>query len=158
MNEFFILVLAMVDVGDRSSSGKYGEAHKYDENFKGPIQKRSCTDIFCFFLFVAFVVGWGAVGVVSFTWGNPMKLVYPSNSKGEICGRGDHWDKPYLLFFDLTKCLRPSAALSGCPTPEVCVKECPNEVTSFYGQGKVPSFNQTELKLKMSPFCSPMVS
>ena len=44
---------------------------------------------------------------------------------GEICGHGDFVDKPYLLFFDLTRCIKISAALGGCATPQVCVARCP---------------------------------
>lgn len=36
-------------------------------------------------------------------------------------------DKPYLLFFDLSKCIDPLVPIQGCPTPQVCVKQCPQE-------------------------------
>ena len=38
-------------------------------------------------------------------------------------------DKPYLLFFDLTKCVSYVTVLTGCPTRQVCVKSCP---TNYY--------------------------
>jgi len=97
----------------------------------GPVKSRSCTDVLCVLLFLVFVAGWAGVGIIGFQAGNPEQLVYPSNSEGEICGRGSHDGKPNLLFHDLTKCLSLAAAF-GCPTPQVCVKNCPQETTSMY--------------------------
>ena len=64
---------------------------------------------------------WFGVACYAFSQGNPYLLVYPSNSEGQICGRGEHQGKPNLLFFDLSRCVRLSAALAGCPTPQVCL-------------------------------------
>ena len=61
------------------------------------------------------------------------QVIYPTNSKGEICGRGQHAMRPYLLFFDLTRCLNPAVMSLGCPTMQVCVKECPKDKYSGYG-------------------------
>lgn len=30
----------------------------YDNKFRGPIKKRSCTDLVCLFIFAGFVLGW----------------------------------------------------------------------------------------------------
>jgi len=97
----------------------------------GPMKNRSCTDVLCVLLFLVFVAGWVGVGIIGLRAGNPEQLVYPSNSEGEICGRGSHDGKPNLLFHDLTKCLSISATF-GCPTPQVCVKNCPGSTTSLY--------------------------
>jgi hypothetical protein len=40
-----------------------GEPLQHDPEFKGPLQKRSCTDIICLLLFIAFIVAWAAVGI-----------------------------------------------------------------------------------------------
>ena len=90
----------------------------YDPSDRGPVSRRRCTDVPCLLLLLAFVTAWIGVGCYSFTFGNPALLVHPSNSEGEICGLGDHQDKPFLLFFDMTQCARLSAFL-GCPTPQV---------------------------------------
>ena len=37
--------------------------------------------------------------------------------------------RPYLLFFDLTKCLNPAILTLGCLTPQVCVEKCPGTIT-----------------------------
>jgi choline transporter-like protein 2/4/5 len=41
-------------------------------------------------IFLAFVGGWAGVGIYGFQRGNPLMLVYPSNSEGDICGRGNY--------------------------------------------------------------------
>jgi choline transporter-like protein 2/4/5 len=101
---------------------------KYDPTFKGPIKDRSCTDIICCFLFIIFIVGMVAVSIVGYARGQPYRLVYPTDSQGSICGVGKLKDKPFLFFFDLVTCARLGPAIiNGCPTPQVCVKECPTE-------------------------------
>ena len=93
----------------------------YDPANKGPNSKRSCTDIICLLLLTVFCSVWLGIAVYGFAHGNPFQLVYPSNSEGEICGQGDHSDRPFLLFFDLTRCVKMSAALGGCATPQVVI-------------------------------------
>ena len=69
---------------------KYGKRHSHDPEFRGPMKNRSCTDIICLFLFIAFIAGWVVVGIYGFNNGNPQTLIYPSNSAGEICGNGNY--------------------------------------------------------------------
>lgn len=38
-----------------------GETLKYDVNFRGPLSKRSCTDVCCLFIFIVFCVAWGFI-------------------------------------------------------------------------------------------------
>jgi len=103
----------------------------YDPSHKGPNQKRSCTDVICLLLLLIFCVVWCFVAAYAFSRGNPFQLIYPSNSEGEICGRGDHLGKPNLLFFDLTRCVKLSAAVAGCATPQVCVQQCPDTYWTY---------------------------
>ena len=74
----------------------------------GPVKKRSCTDILCLLLFLAFIGGWIFVAYLAFSQGDIDKVLHPTDSKGKVCGRGELEDKPYLMFFDLTKCLNVS--------------------------------------------------
>ena len=86
----------------------------------GPIKNRGCTDVICFLLFFAFLGGWGVVGYYGFKNGDPTRLIYPSDSSGAICGSSDKLaNRPNLLFFDLTKCLRAEAVALGCLTKQV---------------------------------------
>ena len=74
----------------------------------GPVKKRSCTDILCLLLFLAFIGGWIFVAYLAFSQGDIDKVLHPTDSKGKVCGRGELEEKPYLMFFDLTKCLNVS--------------------------------------------------
>ena len=83
-----------------------------------------------------------------------MIRIFPQDSSGKLCGIDAKADKPYLIFFDLTACVkRISSAWAGCPTRQACVKECPDE---FY------TFKETEpqdkAKEKLKPYCSEDIS
>ena len=53
--------------------------------------------------------------------GDPEKLLYPTDSLGNVCGVGEFSDRPYLFFFDLVACANIGASVvsAGCPTPQV---------------------------------------
>ncbi|XP_021707990.1 CTL-like protein 2 isoform X1 [Aedes aegypti] len=105
---------------------------KYDPEFKGPLSKRSCTDIPCLFLFVAFLAGWGAVAYYALRHGDLDRLLVPTDSNGLKCGVDSEVQKePYLVFFDISECAKYDVPLYGCKTPQVCVKECPTEDFTF---------------------------
>ena len=113
---------------------------------RGPVKDRSCTDVLCLLVFIAFLVGWGIVGyfgttlhlvlmmtsffffsyiflssfLTGFVLGDPQRLVHPTDSQGRICGVDEKLkDKPYLHFFDLTRCANPAVLATGCQTPQV---------------------------------------
>lgn len=101
---------------------------QYDPEFKGPIKNRSCTDILCLLLFLAFLAGWIVVAGFAAGNGDPSRLLYPTDSFGRVCGKDPGLEnKTFLLFFDLTKCATPKVIATGCPTPQVCVAKCPKE-------------------------------
>lgn len=133
--------------------GKYGQAKTFDPSFKGPIKDRGCTDILCLLILLAFLGGWIFIAVMAFSWGDPMILLYPSNSDGQICGQKndkvDLTNKTSLLFFDITKCLSTSA-ITGCRTREVCVEKCPD--INF--KPDADSTSDAD-KAKMRPYCGP---
>ncbi|CAH8474681.1 unnamed protein product [Schistosoma curassoni] len=100
----------------------------------GPVRNRTCTDIPCCILFSIFIVGFLIVTLWSFAMGDFKRVVHPTNSQGQVCGR-DVPGKPYLFFFDLQSCLRlgPALVVTGCPTPQVCVASCPKYYWSWKG-------------------------
>ncbi|CAH8469767.1 unnamed protein product [Schistosoma guineensis] len=100
----------------------------------GPVRNRTCTDIPCCILFAIFIVGFLIVTLWSFAMGDFKRVVHPTNSQGQVCGR-DVPGKPYLFFFDLQSCLRlgPALVVTGCPTPQVCVASCPKYYWSWKG-------------------------
>ncbi|KAK9405754.1 choline transporter-like 4 [Crotalus adamanteus] len=135
---------------------KYWEKYQYDPSFHGPIQNRSCTDIICCAIFGVFLVGYMIIGLLAWLYGDPRQVIYPRNSTGSYCGIGGNRDKPYLLYFDLMKCVveaNPLAmAMKGlqCPTPQICVATCSSKFwtllpTDLVSPHKKPSdvWNQT---------------
>ncbi|KAK3087196.1 hypothetical protein FSP39_002993 [Pinctada imbricata] len=117
------------DYVDTKDTSKYGTPLQHDPNYKGPIKNRSCTDIICCLLFIIFIAGLAVVAYFAFRYGDPRLLIYPVNSDNEVCGYGKQVGKPYLHFFDMIECGRMGVGVfvNGCPTPQVCVSECPTE-------------------------------
>jgi len=131
----------------------YGESYRDDGN--NPIKKkRSCTDVICLLLFIAFLGGWGVVAFFGIQGGDIDKVIYPTNSQGEVCGRGEQKDRPYLLMFDLTQCLNAAALVTGCPTEQICVQQCPQESYSP-SAARLAGENEEKIKQKMKPYCKP---
>ncbi|KAL5277407.1 SLC44A5 family protein [Megaselia abdita] len=130
---------------------KYGEPILYDRKFKGPLSRRSCTDIPCLIIFLAFLGAWGYIASYAFKNGDLDKLLKPTDSLNRKCGIDSSvTNEPYLFFFDLGKCIDPLVPITGCPTPQVCVRQCPSE-SFFYEQEKGKSFDELRRKLVCLP-------
>jgi len=104
-------------------------------------KNRRCTDVVCLVLFVAFLVGWGIVAIIAFRDGDPQKVLYPTDSRGNICGRGENAEKPLMMMFDISRCAEIGKAIEGCPTPSICVANCP-DIDWSYKDGKVPEIRK----------------
>ncbi|CAL8269684.1 choline transporter-like protein 2 isoform X3 [Gadus morhua] len=119
-----------MDSDEKTSDTKYGEARKFDANFKGPIHNRGCTDVLCCILFILFLFGYFAVGLLAWSQGDPRKVIYPTDSRGQFCGQaGTPMEKkPLLFYFNILKCASPLVLLElQCPTTQICVETCPKE-------------------------------
>ncbi|XP_056426515.1 choline transporter-like protein 2 isoform X3 [Hyla sarda] len=113
-----------------------GEPRKYDPSFKGPIHNRSCTDILCCILIVLAIIAYVAVGIVAWTYGDPRKVIYPTDSKGQFCGQvgTPYENKPFLFYFNIMKCASPLVLLEfQCPTTQICVEKCPDKFLTYLG-------------------------
>ncbi|XP_042248918.1 choline transporter-like protein 2 isoform X4 [Thunnus maccoyii] len=109
---------------------KYGEPRKYDPTFKGPIQNRGCTDIVCCILFILAILAYIAVGILAWSQGDPRKVIYPTDSRGQFCGQAGTplEKKPLLFYFNIMKCASPMVLLEfQCPTTQMCVEKCPEK-------------------------------
>uniref|UniRef100_A0A8D3DMC5 Choline transporter-like protein n=1 Tax=Scophthalmus maximus TaxID=52904 RepID=A0A8D3DMC5_SCOMX len=107
-----------------------GEPRKYDAAFKGPIQNRGCTDIVCCILFILAIIGYIAVGILAWSQGDPRKVIYPTDSRGQFCGQAGTplENKPQLFYFNIMKCASPMVLLEfQCPTTQMCVEKCPEK-------------------------------
>uniref|UniRef100_A0A3B5LW13 Choline transporter-like protein n=1 Tax=Xiphophorus couchianus TaxID=32473 RepID=A0A3B5LW13_9TELE len=86
---------------------------------------RGCTDILCCLLFILFLFGYFAVGILAWSQGDPRKVIYPTDSRGQFCGQAG--TKPFLFYFNILKCASPLVLLElQCPTPQICVEKCPD--------------------------------
>ncbi|XP_034747160.1 choline transporter-like protein 4 [Etheostoma cragini] len=123
---------------ETNPDSEYGEPAEFDPAFNGPIKKRGCTDILCCILFMAVILGYIAVGILAWLFGDPRHVLYPRNSTGWFCGIGPNIGRPNLFYFDILKCATSvnvmATALNGfqCPTTQVCVASCP---TQFWAVG-----------------------
>lgn len=79
-------------------------------------KRRSCRDIPCCLIFLLFWAGMVTIAIIALQRGDPLRLYHGFDSYGNVCGRKenpnipnvtlsgiDMSDRPYLLYFDLTK-------------------------------------------------------
>ena len=102
---------------------------------------RSCTDLACLSLYLLALLAWLAVATLGFLDGNPEQILYPTDSSGNICGRGEFSQRPLMFMFDISRCAGLGRALEGCPTPSICVRHCP-DLDWSYKEGKVSHLRQ----------------
>ncbi|XP_055341152.1 choline transporter-like protein 2 isoform X2 [Paramacrobiotus metropolitanus] len=65
--------------------------------------------------------------------------MYPTDSRGQICGKDLAQGKPYLFYFDLTQCMSATVLITGCLTETKCVESCPTSVFSWMEFAASPS-------------------
>lgn len=69
---------------------------------------------------------------VAYRHGDLDRLLVPTDSQGLKCGvDSEVLNKPYLVFFNIERCIDPLVPINGCPTPQVCVERCPNTTMLF---------------------------
>ncbi|CAL8238760.1 unnamed protein product, partial [Lota lota] len=62
--------------------------------------------------------------------GDPRKVIYPTDSRGQFCGQAGTplEKKPLLFYFNILKCASPLVLLEfQCPTTQLCVESCPTK-------------------------------
>ncbi|XP_062920880.1 choline transporter-like protein 5 isoform X1 [Mobula hypostoma] len=137
--------------------GKHGEPRKFDPTFKGPIHNRHCTDILCCVLFVVVILGYIALGVIAWVHGDPKKIVYPTDSRGQFCGQKGsvNENKTILFYFNILKCASPVVLTSlQCPTKQLCVEKCPDRFATYIDMKSIFRVNRTYWEYYRQ-FCQP---
>ncbi|CAF3165816.1 unnamed protein product [Rotaria sp. Silwood2] len=94
-------------------------------------KQRHCTDIFCLILFIIFIFIYGFISLLTISQGNPISLIQPSDSLGNICGQDEFKSKPYQIYFDISKCLTDGGLGFLCPTTKLCVSSCPKHYSHY---------------------------
>uniref|UniRef100_A0A8C6YDF7 Choline transporter-like protein n=1 Tax=Naja naja TaxID=35670 RepID=A0A8C6YDF7_NAJNA len=118
---------------------------------------RGCTDIICCILLLVAIGGYVAVGIVAWTQGDPRKVIYPTDSRGQFCGQKgtSNEQKPYLFYFNIMKCASPLVLLEfQCPTTQICVSKCPDRYITFLQASSIDHTATQELKYYQQ-FCVP---
>uniref|UniRef100_G1RNV2 Choline transporter-like protein n=1 Tax=Nomascus leucogenys TaxID=61853 RepID=G1RNV2_NOMLE len=64
-----------------------------------------CTDVICCVFLLLAIVGYVAVGIIAWTHGDPRKVIYPTDSRGEFCGQKG--------------------------TKNICVEKCPDRYLTY---------------------------
>ncbi|XP_039666804.1 choline transporter-like protein 5-B isoform X3 [Perca fluviatilis] len=129
----FVLLSGMARNKDTPSS-YYGEPRKFDPKFRGPVHKRSCTDVVCCVIFIIVILGYIALGTVAWIHGDPRKVIYPTDSHGQFCGHKDtpNANKAILFYFNMLKCANPAVLINlQCPTTQLCVSKCPDRFSTL---------------------------
>ncbi|KAM8887945.1 LOW QUALITY PROTEIN: choline transporter-like protein 5-B [Synchiropus picturatus] len=112
----------------------YGEPRKFDPNFRGPVHNRSCTDVLCCVIFIIVILGYIALGTVAWIHGDPRKVAYPTDSRGQFCGQleSPNANKAILFYFNMLKCANPAVLINlQCPTTQLCVSKCPDRFATL---------------------------
>ncbi|XP_071347438.1 choline transporter-like protein 5-A isoform X3 [Trachinotus anak] len=112
----------------------YGEPHKFDPSFRGPVCRRSCTDVLCCLIFIIVILSYVALGIVAWLHGDPRKVLHPTDSYGQFCGQKGtpNAKKPILFYFNILKCANPAILINlQCPTTQMCVSRCPDRFATY---------------------------
>uniref|UniRef100_A0A3B4TIB6 Choline transporter-like protein n=1 Tax=Seriola dumerili TaxID=41447 RepID=A0A3B4TIB6_SERDU len=103
-------------------------------SFRGPVCRRSCTDVLCCLIFIIVILSYVALGIVAWLHGDPRKVLHPTDSYGQFCGQKgtSNAKKPILFYFNILKCANPAILINlQCPTTQMCVSRCPDRFATY---------------------------
>jgi len=88
-------------------------------------ENRSCQDILCCLLFIAFLAGCVVVTALGFSQGNPDLITYVYDEDGNPCGKSGEAaaDYPYLFLYNAVTQL--NSLDTDLANQAICVKACP---------------------------------
>ncbi|XP_070830724.1 choline transporter-like protein 5-A [Chaetodon trifascialis] len=112
----------------------YGEPHRFDPSFRGPVRRRNCTDVLCCLIFIIVILSYVALGIMAWLHGDPKKVLHPTDSYGQFCGQKgtSNAKKPILFYFNMLKCTNPTILINlQCPTTQMCVSKCPDKFATY---------------------------
>ncbi len=107
---------------NRDNDGQFTVQDIYENELHK--NRHNCTDVFCLLIFFLFGLIQVIMSVVLFVKvGNPLNILMPHDSNGNICSGS----KSNLFYFNLVSCLNVNALIGVCPSPTVCISSCPSE-------------------------------
>eukprot|EP00440_Ansanella_granifera_P001698 gb/GFBE01001831.1/.p1 GENE.gb/GFBE01001831.1/~~gb/GFBE01001831.1/.p1 ORF type:complete len:938 (+),score=190.06 gb/GFBE01001831.1/:1-2814(+) len=101
----------------------------------GPVQNRSCTDIFCLVIFIAHWFGFAAVTLAGLQDGDPAKLYQPRDFKGDYCDLGDFKGHSKLM-----RTLNVSATVDTIAEQLVCSTAAGNALQAVMSTAEFASY------------------
>ena len=75
--------------------GKSGDDAAIDQK---PSKDRRCKDVLCLILFILSLGLSALVTIAAYQVGNPDRLIYGSDYLSNLCGSGDHADRPFAFY------------------------------------------------------------
>jgi len=106
-----------------------------DDMANGPVADRSCTDLLCCLIFLAFLTGLVGTAGYGYLYGDPKLLLTTWDADGNGCGYNETTkDYPYLYYpivdpkslSNADPSADPAGAVSQVLAFGVCVKKCPD--------------------------------
>jgi hypothetical protein len=90
-------------------------------------RNRACTDWPCLLIFIVLLILYILFAIFVFHEGSLRRFIYPTDTQGRICGADSQIHRKYLQFFDIIKCVKYVLIGARCPTPQMCVGQCPSK-------------------------------
>ncbi|XP_060788663.1 choline transporter-like protein 5-B isoform X2 [Neoarius graeffei] len=125
--------------------------------FRGPVRKRRCTDMLCCGFFVIIILSYIALGTVAWMYGDPRKVIYPTDSYGQFCSQQGtaNENKAVLFYFNILQCANPAVLINlQCSTRQLCVSGCPDRFITYMDVQYSYSRNQSHWDYYRQ-FCRP---
>ena len=102
---------------------------------------RSMFDTLLNIIISIIYIVWFSVGVYLIFNTSHMTITNPRNSRGDVCGIGAEYDKPYLLYLDISECAGIEQINGVCSSTQICISKCPQTYWT-YSMGKSPGLEQ----------------
>lgn len=99
----------------------------------GPVEQRSCTDLFCCILFILNVVAFFAIAGYSFYYGSPAKVLGFYSYEGIMCGKDSAANYPCMFIGEYLDAYMPYLlnTSNANMTYVACVDACPANGTNL---------------------------
>ena len=102
---------------------------------------RSMFDTLLNIIISIIYIVWYSVGLYLIFNTSHTTITNPRNSRGDVCGIGAEYDKPYLLYLDISECAGIEQINGVCSSTQICISKCPQTYWT-YSMGISPGLEQ----------------